>query len=167
MDNDGIGDACDKCNLTGPGGIVDRDNDGVDDICDNCPQTPNENQNNIDGDDTGDSCDPDDDNDGTSEAHVNCPYIACYVHVLMSVWLSWVLWKCFSSTVDTRDNCPTVPNANQRDSNRNGVGDACESRAQNAYDSGAEGESDKLTSEEEKDLLLKIMEKMMQLYYTK
>ena len=27
---------------------------------------------------------------------------------------------------DARDNCPTVPNADQRDSNRDGVGDACQ-----------------------------------------
>ena len=68
MDNDSIGDACDKCNRTGPGGIVDRDGDGVDDICDNCPQAPNENQENHDNDDTGDACDPDDDNDGRSKS---------------------------------------------------------------------------------------------------
>ena len=67
VDKDGIGDVCDKCNLTGPNGIVDRDGDGVDDICDNCPQSPNENQENSDGDDTGDACDPDDDNDGRSK----------------------------------------------------------------------------------------------------
>ena len=68
VDRDGIGDACDPCNLTGPNGIVDRDRDGVDDICDNCPQFANPKQENGDNDATGDACDPDNDNDGISKA---------------------------------------------------------------------------------------------------
>ena len=67
IDNDGIGDVCDKCNKTGPDGIHDEDGDGVDDVCDNCPRISNENQENSDGDDTGNACDPDDDNDGRSK----------------------------------------------------------------------------------------------------
>ena len=68
VDRDGIGDACDPCNLTGPNGIVDRDRDGVEDICDNCPQFANPNQENGDNDATGDACDPDNDNDGISKS---------------------------------------------------------------------------------------------------
>ena len=78
IDNDGIGDACDKCNLTGPGGIIDRDGDGVDDICDNCPQTSNENQEDADNDGLGNACDGDDDDDGIGKLratqHESCSY---------------------------------------------------------------------------------------------
>ena len=64
IDEDGIGDVCDRCNLTPKSGPVDQDRDGVEDPCDNCPKTRNSEQLNHDNDKTGDECDDDDDNDG-------------------------------------------------------------------------------------------------------
>ena len=74
MDDDDIGDVCDKCNMTGPEGIRDRDSDTVDDICDNCPQDSNEDQRNDDNDETGNACDIDDDNDRISKSQENIVY---------------------------------------------------------------------------------------------
>ncbi|CAI8038078.1 Thrombospondin-2 [Geodia barretti] len=133
VDRDGIGDACDPCNLTGPNGIVDRDRDGVEDICDNCPQFANPNQENGDNDATGDACDPDNDNDGI---------------------------------IDVLDNCQYVSNPDQRDSDRDGVGDACETETQNAYKQLGGGGVGRDITAEKKSLLLQMMEKMMQLYYS-
>ena len=69
MDNDGIGDACDDCNMTAANGRVDRDYDNIEDGCDNCPQVKNPDQENSDDDETGNACDPDDDNDGIGKLH--------------------------------------------------------------------------------------------------
>ena len=50
------------------GGAIDSDGDGVPDDEDNCPAVSNPDQTNTDGDSMGDACDPDDDNDGQSDA---------------------------------------------------------------------------------------------------
>ena|GEM_PF-5818738 len=47
---------------------TDSDSDGILDSSDNCPTIANPNQLNTDGDSMGNSCDPDDDNDGLSDA---------------------------------------------------------------------------------------------------
>ncbi len=56
-----------------PDASQDTDGDGVTDVNDNCPATPNgvaqDNQLNTDGDSQGDACDSDDDNDGLSDSY--------------------------------------------------------------------------------------------------
>ena len=49
---------------------------------------------------------------------------------------------------DVCDNCPNVPNTDQKDSDGDGVGDAC-------------------VNEDEKDLLVRIMEKLLEMYTSK
>jgi len=52
-------------NLSAP--LPDTDGDGIPDASDNCPSVAND-QTDTDGDGMGDACDPDDDNDGNSDA---------------------------------------------------------------------------------------------------
>ena len=112
-DGDGIGDACDDCDKTGPEGPVDRDNDGIEDNCDNCPQARNFNQDNNDDDETGDVCDPDDDNDGvgkcaTSVAHQSSTtcYLKVRVYRAIAEWCKVFLCLELYCVVDSN---PWVP----------------------------------------------------------
>jgi len=61
--------------VVGSGTCSDSDGDGVPDASDNCPTVSNADQANFDGDSQGDACDIDDDNDGlvdTSEPATGC-----------------------------------------------------------------------------------------------
>ncbi len=77
------------------GGGVDSDDDGVVDIIDNCPSTPNFDQDDTDGDGFGDACDPDTDNDGACD--IGGPHPDGTPGTPPG--------GCTGS-----DNCPTVPN---------------------------------------------------------
>jgi len=94
-----IGDACDD----------DDDNDGVPDATDNCPTVKNVSQADADLDGKGDACDCDADNDGFPN----------------NAALDMLGQKCPDPGA-SRDNCPLVANPLQEDTNRNGVGDACD-----------------------------------------
>lgn len=115
-DGDGIGDACQSVATQEP----DRDGDGVPDEKDNCPDVTNPRQLDSDGDGIGDLCDyatptavPPTDVPPTKEPEATPTPIP-------------VKDSDGDGVPDERDNCPNTPNPEQRDSDGNGVGDACE-----------------------------------------
>lgn len=111
----------------------DTDNDGVIDANDNCPTVANTDQANYDGDTMGDACDPDDDNDGQTDADE----IACSSNPKDASSKSLDtdgdnIPDCVDTDddndgfLDPNDNCPLTVNPDQADFDHNGVGDACE-----------------------------------------
>lgn len=90
----------------------DSDGDGVDDSEDNCLKVQNPGQEDFDGDGVGDRCDlcPTVADDGQSA----CPPAADFDG---------------DGIPDVDDNCPRTPNRDQADSDKNGVGDACDGGA--------------------------------------
>ena len=113
MDNDGKANTSDNCPLKANASQADADADGVGDACDNCVNTVNKNQLDTDGDGTGDACDTDDDNDGTPDGSDACP-------------LSNPNDADGDGICGNVDNCPTAANANQLDTDGDGLGDACD-----------------------------------------
>lgn len=93
----------------------DTDGDGISDMIDNCPIISNSLQKNTDGDGEGDACDNDDDNDGVPDARDVFPL------------------DFYESADDdgdgignNGDNCPGIPNPDQKDSDGDGSGDGCD-----------------------------------------
>jgi len=106
LDGDKVGDACDD----------DDDDDGVKDTLDNCPRAYNPNQADSEPegpDGIGDVCDPDDDNDGVLDDGDNTGVIG-----------DFPCTEGVSTSCD--DNCQFVKNANQKDNELDGRGDACD-----------------------------------------
>lgn len=111
----------------------DGDGDGWPDVVDNCPAVANANQADLDGDAQGDACDPDDDNDGQSDADE----LACGSNPLDAGSKAADLDgdnrpDCVDADDDgdgerdLTDNCPAVPNPDQADADGDGTGDACD-----------------------------------------
>ncbi|EKD49976.1 MAG: hypothetical protein ACD_62C00692G0009 [uncultured bacterium] len=115
VDSDGAGDACDLDDEADDDG----DGDGVLDESDNCPAVANADQLNTDGDGEGDACDADDDGDGVPDdgdgsgtvGDNYCDQYSGYDYELE-------VWNC-------DDNCRTVSNPSQDDSDFDGIGNAC------------------------------------------
>ena len=62
--------------------------------------------------------------------------------------------------VDTKDNCPKIPNPDQRDKDGDGWGDACDKSMIEVMSQGKD------MSPEEKHLAAQIMEKLLDMYYS-
>ncbi len=87
------------------------DCDPMDNLNDNCPNHYNPSQKDTDWDGIGDVCDEDIDGDW----------------ILNPIWIVDDLWRIvISKRDDWMDNCLFIPNPDQKDSNNNGVWDACE-----------------------------------------
>jgi len=119
-DNDGAGDVCDLC--PGYSDYLDSDNDAIPNGCDNCPETANTDQADDDADGNGDLCDIcpghddniDGDGDTIPDGCDNCPGFDDLAD------------SDQDAHPDSCDNCPDMANADQVDSDGNGVGDACQ-----------------------------------------
>ncbi len=128
-DEDGICDDVDNCPGIANADQIDGDGDEIGDECDNCPMTVNPDQLDSDYDGVGNACDTDDDNDGipddgdmSGDPDDN---------------------PCSSGeTSGCDDNCQTVVNPTQIDSNENGTGDACEDCCENRGDFDHNGQID-------------------------
>lgn len=124
IDGDGVPNGRDDCPYLAdpaqntppntPGCNLDSDGDGINDDHDLCPFTPDaNNQVDSNGNGIGDSCDPDLDGDGIPDGKVITTQDGAGTHVT-KVALG-----------GGGDNCPTVPNHDQRNTTGAAMGDAC------------------------------------------
>ena len=134
-DNDGVLDGYDlyPTNNTQAG---DYDGDGIEGLVDNCVSVSNMNQLNTDGDTQGNACDTDDDNDGMPDASDQFPLnIAAASDTdndgFPGSWNAACDASCQSNSGLTLDNCPSVANADQVNTDGDAQGDACDANDDN------------------------------------
>lgn len=134
-DGDGWGDACDNAAIDanpdqqdidgdGIGDLADddTDGDGIPNPADNCPTVYNPTQRaTMPGAVLGDACNPDDDADGLLDREDPCPKIPGVMGMG-----SCDADEDTDGVADALDNCPGFPNGEQRDTDRDGIGDTCD-----------------------------------------
>ena len=144
-DGDLLGDACDNCASQQNDGQDNADGDQMGDLCDNdidgdglaqsddnCPSVPNAQQNDMDRDGQGDACDEDIDGDGVPSLSDACPMKA----EISAPAEGQNMQGCYpdldqDGVLDqdplNPDNCVSVFNQDQVDTDADGQGDACDS----------------------------------------
>ncbi|MGQ7845271.1 thrombospondin type 3 repeat-containing protein [Granulosicoccus sp. 3-233] len=111
-DDDGFGDVCDNT----PDG-EDADGDGIGDAFDNCPTVNSTDLTDTDSDGDGNVCDSDDDDDGTPDVDDDYPLDPA----------RQIADEDEDGIRDSDDNCLSVVNADQINSDDDELGDACDS----------------------------------------
>lgn len=126
---------------------TDSDGDGTTDVLDNCPAVSNPTQSDNDGDRLGDACDSDDDNDGLSDTYEDSIGLDStdasdalqdadgdgasnieefYAGTNPNISDASSQDADVDSIADNLDNCPSIANADQTDTDSDGTGDICD-----------------------------------------
>ena len=125
----------------------DADGDRVGNACDNCVNTSNAGQENADGDGSGDACDTDDDNDGILDSDGDGTNDPCPNNV----------------TTGCDDNCRTVSNATQANTDNDGFGNACDkcpnTNSADNTDTDNDGTGDICDTDDDNDTILDATDK--------
>ena len=111
LDDDDVADGIDNCLEDYNPDQADFDGDGIGDVCDQCPDDPLKTELGICGCGVADT---DTDADGTADCNDQCPIDSAND-------------ADSDGVCGDIDNCPNIFNPNHKDSDKNGVGDICDS----------------------------------------